>query len=175
MWGHYINLFHKPTSIYKSPLWQIEGNKSVSRTVDIFQNLDSNIVMYHENFKNIQTIIRIKKETTNSITGEVKTTTQYLIANFKNKTPQQFHDMILAHWRVETFHYHKDMLTCEDEHICYINPFSISILRSFAINLYQLFLNQNKDKKIDNRKVTMAEIKRNSSYDDKFALELFEL
>ena len=77
-----INIFHKPTNTYTSPLWQSEGNKSVTRTVDIFQNLDSNIVMFHDKFKNIQTIIRVAKETTNSITGEVKTTIQYLIANF---------------------------------------------------------------------------------------------
>ncbi len=97
-----INIFHKPIDTYTSPLWQSEGNKSVTRTVDIFQNLNSNIVMFHENFKNIQTIIRVTKETTNSITGEIKTTIQYLIANFKGKTPHQFHDMILAHWRVES-------------------------------------------------------------------------
>jgi hypothetical protein len=96
------NLFHKPTSTYTSPLWQSEGNKSVTRTVDIFQNLDSNIVMYHDKFKNIQTIIRVTKETTDLKSGEVKTTTQYLIANFKDKTPHQFHDIILAHWRVES-------------------------------------------------------------------------
>ena len=129
-----IGLFHKPTSTYTSPLWQTEGNKSVTRTVDIFQDLNTNIVMFHESFKNIQTLIRVTKETTNLVTDEVKTTTQYLIANFKDKTPHQLHDMILAHWRVETFHYHKDMLTKEDDHICYVNPFSMTILRSFAVN-----------------------------------------
>jgi len=169
-----INLFHQPISSYTSPLWQSENNKSVTRTVDIFQDLSTNIVIFHESFKNIQTIIRITKETTNLVTGEVNETIQYLIANFKDKTPHQFHDMILAHWRVETFHYHKDMLTCEDDHICYVNPFSMTILRSFAINLYQLFLNKNKDKKLDNRKISMAEIKRTSVYDDEFAFDLFE-
>ena len=170
-----IDLFYKPTDTYTSPLWQSENNKSVTRTVDIFQNLNTNIVMLSGEFKNIQTIIRVTKETTDLKSGEVKETIQYLIANFKDKTPHQFHDIILAHWRVETFHYHKDMLTYEDDHICYVNPFSISILRSFAINLYQLFLNENKDKKLDNRKITMAEIKRISTYDDKFAFDLFEL
>ena len=170
-----INLFHQPISTYTSPLWQSENNKSVTRTVDIFQNLNTNIVMLSGEFKNIQTIIRVTKETTDLKSGEVKETTQYLIANFKDKTPHQFHDMILAHWRVETFHYHKDMLTCEDDHICYVNPFNMTILRSFAINLYQLFLNKNKDKKLDNRKITMAEIKRTSTYDDEFAFDLFEL
>ncbi len=170
-----INLFHQPISSYTSPLWQSENNKSVTRTVDIFQNLNTNIVMLSGEFENIQTIIRVTKETTDLKSGDVKETMQYLIANFKDKSPHQFHDMILAHWRVETFHYHKDMLTCEDEHICYVNPFSMSILRSFAINLYQLFLNKNKDKKLDNRKITMAEIKRTSTYDDEFAFDLFEL
>ena len=171
-----IGLFHKPTETYTSPLWQSEGNKSVTRTVDIFQNLNTNIVMLSGEFKNIQTIIRITKETTDPITGVVKTTVQYLIANFKKKSAHQFHDMILAHWRVETFHYHKDMLTCEDDHICYINPFAMTILRSFAINLYQLFFNKNKDKKIENmEKITMAEIKRNCHHYDDFTSDIFEI
>ena len=110
-----INLFHKSIATYDSPLWQSENNKSVTRTVDIFQNLNTNIVMLSGKFKNIQTIIRVTKETTDLKSGEVKETIQYLIANFKDKTAHQFHDMILAHWRVETFHYHKDMLTCEEE------------------------------------------------------------
>lgn len=68
------------------------------------------------------------------------------------------------------------MLTCEDNHICYINPFSMTILRSFAINLFQLFLNENKDKKIeDMEKVIMAEIKRSCHHDDKFTSDIFEL
>jgi len=173
-----MNRFHKPTSTYTSPLWGTEGNKSVTRTVDIFQNLDSNVVMFHENFKNIQTIIRITKETSNPITGEVKNTIQYLIANFKDKTPHEFHDMILAHWRVETFHYHKDMLTCEDDHICYVNPFAMTILRSFAINLYQIFQNNNKNIIIDDEiiyKSTMADIKRVCHHDDDFTSDIFEI
>ena len=171
-----INLFNKPTSTYTSPLWGSENNKSVTRTVDIFQNLSTDIVMLSGEFKNIQTIIRVTKETTDMKTGEVKTTIQYLISNFKNKTAHQFHDMILAHWRVETFHYHKDMLTCEDDHICYINPFAMTILRSFAINLYQLFLNENKGKKIEGmQKIIMAEIKRSCHHDDKFTSNIFEL
>jgi len=48
-----ISLFHKPTETYTSPLWQSEGNKSVTRTVDIFQNLNTNIVMLSGEFKNI--------------------------------------------------------------------------------------------------------------------------
>lgn len=102
---------------------------------------------------------------------------QYLIANFKNKTSLQFHDIILAHWRVETFYYHKDMLTCEDDHICYVNPFTMTILRSFAVNLYQLFFNNNQESKLfDNqRKPTMANIKKACHFDDEFTSNIFEL
>jgi len=173
-----IGLFHKPTDTYTSPLWGTEGNKSVSRTVDIFQDLNTNIVMLSGEFKNIQTIIRVTKETTNFISGEVKTTIQYLIANFKGKTPHEFHDMILAHWRVETFHYHKDMLTSEDDHICYVNPFAMTILRSFAVNLYQIYCNNNKNITIDDEiidKSTMANIKKVCHHDDKFTSDIFEI
>ena len=173
-----IGLFNKPIDTYTSPLWQEEGNKSVTRTVDIFQNLDSNIVMYHKDFKSIQTIIRVTKETTDLKSKEVKKTTQYLIANFKDKTSHQFHDMILAHWRVETFHYHKDMLTCEDNHICYINPFAMTILRSLVINLYQIYSNNNENIILDDEiidKAKMANIKRICHHNDKFALDIFEI
>ena len=64
----------------------------------------------------------------------------------------------------------------EDTHIAYKEPFSIAILRSFAINLYQLFLNANKGKKkiLPTGKVTMAEIKRNCHHRDDFTASLFE-
>jgi hypothetical protein len=62
----------------------------------------------------------------------------------------------------------------------YINPFSIAILRSFAINLYQLFFNHHKDEKIivDNvqtkKPLTMARTKRYCENSDQFTLDLFE-
>jgi len=56
------------------------------------------------------------------------------------------------------------MLTREDAHIAYVQPFSMSILRSFAINIYQLFLNKHKGEKIRKSKITMAEIKRTESF-----------
>ena len=64
----------------------------------------------------------------------------------------------------------------EDDHIAYKEPFSISILRSFSLNLYQLFLNVNKDKKVlPTGKTTMADIKRACHYRDDFSAKLFEL
>ena len=96
------------------------------------------------------------------------------MANFKT-TAKEFHQKILQHWRVETYHYHLDMLTEEDDHIAHKEPFSIAILRSFTINLYQLFLNANKDKKVlPTGKTIMADIKRNCHYRDDFTAELFE-
>ena len=129
--------------------------------------------MHHSNFKNIQSIIKITKETINRNTGVIKTKVEYLIANFKTNA-KEFHNKILQHWCIETYHYHLDTLTMEDKHIAYIDPFSISILRSFTINLYQLFLNNNKDSKIMNKKISMSRIKQNASLDIDFTANLFE-
>ena len=172
-----INEFVNPTQTYEdTDTTLIENNKSVKRKVEIYQNLGADIVLYHSDFKNIQTLICITKEITNFKTQLVKTTTQYLIANFKT-TALEFHDKILQHWAIETYHYHLDMLTGEDHHICYKNPFAISILRSFSINLLQLFLNKYKDQKdiLPTGRVIMADIKRNCIHDTQFALDLFEM
>ena len=37
-----------------------------------------------------------------------------------------------------------DMLMDEDEHIAYKEPYSMVTLRSFALNLFQLYHNKNK-------------------------------
>jgi predicted transposase YbfD/YdcC len=165
--------FHKPTHTYTSPLFGTENNKSVKRLVEVFQDISCNIVMHHSDFKNIQSIIKITKETTELKTGVIKTKVEYLIANFKTDA-KEFHDKILQHWSVETYHFHLDTLTMEDNHIAFIDPFSISILRSFTINLYQLFLNANKGTKLDVRDITMARIKKTALNDINFMLDLFE-
>lgn len=169
-----IDTFLVPSDSYRNYICTIEGNNGVCRTVDIFESSSCNLVMFHPDFKNIQTIIRVTKETTNHKTGKLSTTIAYLVANFKS-TAKSFHDSILHHWRVETYHYHLDMLTKEDNHIAYVNPFSISILRAFAINLYQLYLNAHKGEKIMKAKITMAEIKRTCLHLDKFTSDIFEL
>ena len=166
--------FSAPTESYKNDIFTIEGNKITRRRVDIFENKNCNLVMFYGDFKNIQTIIQVTKEVTNSKTGEIKTTKHYFIANFKT-TAKSFHDTILHHWRVETYHYHLDMLTKEDDHIAYINPFAMSILRSFTINFYQLYLNAHKGEKIMKSKVTMAEIKRTCLHRDDFTSDIFEV
>jgi len=169
-----IKLFRKPTDIYKDKRSTIEGNKLTRRTVEIYDSADCNLVMFHPDFKNIQTIIKIIKEVTDNDTGEIKTTISYLVANFKSSA-KSFHNSILQHWSVETYHYHLDMLTKEDNHIAYVNPFSMAILRSFTINLYQLYFNKHKDKKIMKSKVTMAEIKRTCHHLDDFTSDILEI
>jgi predicted transposase YbfD/YdcC len=176
-----VNNFHKPTQTYEdTDLFQTENNKSVKRKVDIYQNLDCDIVMYDNRFNHIQTIIKTTKEIVNNSTGEVKITIQYLIANFKTSA-KEFKDIILQHWGVETYHYHLDKLTHEDAHICYVDPFSISILRSFTINLYQLFFNKYKGEKIivenvqTKKPLTMARTKRYCEHSDIFISDIFEL
>jgi len=168
--------FKEPTDIVDDEdNYLTENNKMVSRKVEVFQNKSADLVMYHESFNNIQSLIKVTKTLTSPITGEVTTTLQYLMANFKT-TAKEFHQKTLQHWRVETYHYHLDMLTEEDDHIAHKEPFSISILRSFTVNLYQLFLNKYKDKKVlPTGKTIMADIKRNAIYRDDFSVGLIEL
>ena len=98
----------------------------------------------------IKTIIRIDKtiHTTNRKTGEVKeiTTTSFAIANFKNNA-EFFHKLQLKHWKVETMHFYKDKSLYEDLHTANINPMTMTILRSFVINILHL----NKVKSIKNQ------------------------
>jgi hypothetical protein len=54
----------------------------------------------------------------------------------------------------------------EDEHIAYKEHYSMAILRSFALNLFQIYHNENRDKKLPTSNVNMAEIKKTCKYDD---------
>lgn len=168
-----IELFEQASQNY-TPKATIEGNKLTKRTVEVYENKDCNLVMFHASFKNIQSIIKLTKEVTDNDTGEISTTITYLVANFKS-TAQSFHNAIVKHWDIETYHYHLDKLTKEDDHIAYVNPFSMAILRSFTINLYQLYYNRHKGEKIMKSKVTMAQIKRTCHHLDDFTSELFEM
>lgn len=170
------NNFVKPIDSYDdSELNIIERDYRVIRVVEIFENRDCDIIMHHSLFKNIQSIIKVTKTSTSFKTGKVKTTVEYLISNYKS-TAQEFREKILQHWRVETYHYHLDKLMEEDSHIAYINPFSISILRSFAVNLFQLYLNKYKDEKILSKsaKTTMANIKNYCRHSDELVSSLLE-
>ena len=73
-----------------------------------------------------------------------------------------------------------DTLFEEDDHNAYKNPFGMAILRSFALNLYQLFFNQHKGEKIvingqkKQAKLTMAKLKDYCTNHDELVFELFE-
>ena len=149
------------------------GKKYVKREVDIFYNPSINIAMYDKNFDNIQTLIKVNKTLTDQKTDKQTFYSEYLIANFRT-TAKDFYNKIISHWRVETYHYYLDVLMDEDEHIAYKEPYSIAILRSFALNLYQLYHNKNKGKKLPTGNVNMAEIKRTCKYNDSFTVKLFE-
>jgi predicted transposase YbfD/YdcC len=168
--------FLNPSDSYNdSALGVTERDCRVSRVVDVFEDRDCSLVMYHSTFKNIQSIIRVTKTSTSFKTGEIKQSVEYLISNYKSSA-KEFRDKILQHWRVETYHYHLDNLMDEDDHIAYINPFSISILRSFALNLYQIFFNNHKDEKIlsPSTKTTMANIKNHCKHSDELVFSLLE-
>ena len=171
----YIEQFDAPSDVVvDKDSYLNENNKRVSRKVELFQQNSCNIIMHHEKFDNIQSLIKVSKTLTDT-SGKSTTSVQYLMANFKT-TAKDFHEKILQHWRVETYHYHLDMLMEEDDHIAHKEPFSMAILRSFAINLYQLFLNRYKNEKVlPTGKTTMADIKRNCHYRDDFTANLFEL
>ena len=98
----------------------------------------------------IKTIIKIDKTIylNNKKTGEIKeiVTTSFAIANFKNSA-EFFHNLQLNHWKVETMHFYKDKSLYEDLHTANINPMTMTILRSFVINILHL----NKVKSIKNQ------------------------
>ncbi len=168
--------FVSPSDTYDdSKLYITERDCRAIRRVELFENRDCDIVIQHSLFKNIQSIIKVTKTSTSFKTGEVKTTVEYLIANYKS-TAKEFIEKILQHWRVETYHYHLDKLMGEDDHIAYVNPFTISILRSFAVNLYQIFYNKHKDEKILSKsaKTTMANIKNYCKHNDELVFSLLE-
>jgi len=170
-----IEEYEKPADSYKIQNLELShGKKYVASELEVFYSNSIDIAMHHDRFKNIQSLIRITKELNNPITNKTTIYTEYLMANFKISA-EDFYHKILYHWRVETYHYHLDMLFDEDEHIAYKEPFAIAILRSFALNLYQIFHNQNKDKKVlPTGKTTMAEIKRTCKYNDNFTIDLLE-
>lgn len=115
-----------------------EGKVLTKRKVTIFTN---GSCFYHNGMKHIRSIIKIDKTiySTNKKTGEIKEdiTTSFAIANFRNSA-KFFHDLHLKHWQVETMHFHKDKSLFEDSHNANINPMTMTILRSFVINILHL-------------------------------------
>lgn len=133
----------------------IEGNKWVRRETFVLTSNSCNIVIFNTNFNHIKTIIKQVKYITDK-KGRERVKENYLIANF-SETPTYFQSAIKDHWLCETYHYHKDMLTEEDDCKLSVNPFGLSIFRSIVINCVQLYLNEHKPR---DKKVIMAGIYR---------------
>ncbi len=135
-------------SHFKDKRESIEGNKWVRRETFVLTTNSCNILIFNPKFNHVKTIIKQVKYITDE-RGKQKIKEQYLIANFQ-ESPEFFQKAIKDHWICETYHYHKDMLTNEDDSKLSINPFGLSIFRSFVINAVQLYLNDHKpiDKKL---------------------------
>jgi len=170
-----IGIFDKPVDIHIDETTELSHGKCyIKREVALYCSSSADQILYHNRFNNIQSLVKIIKTLTDPKTKEESTYAEYFMANFKT-TAKEFNDKILVHWRVETYHYHLDTLLQEDDHIAYKEPFSIAILRSFALNLIQLFHNTNKDKKVlPTGKTTIKEIQRTAQHNDRFAANLFE-
>ncbi len=82
----------------------------------------------------IHSIIRVDKTVNNN-----PTTTHYYISNTTDNA-QNFLKKILQEWSVETMHFYKDCALQEDKCKTNKGAFSLSILRSFVINI--LYLNK---------------------------------
>jgi len=176
-----IEDFNSPTTLYDTrDDYKKEGNHYVERLCEVYQSASSYQVLFDPRFKNIQSIIKITKTVSSSKEGTLEVIEQYFIANFQSDA-REFAAIVLSHWGVETYHYHLDMLMGEDNHIAYVNPFVFSILRSFALNLYQLYFNAHKGEKVTingikiNKPVTMARIQDFCENNTDFALELMEI
>ena len=133
----------------------IEGNKWVRRETFVLTSNSCNIVIFNTNFNHVKTIIKQVKYITDK-KGKETVKESYLVANF-SETPAYFQSAIKDHWLCETYHYHKDMLTEEDDCKLSVNPFGLSIFRSIVINCVQLYLNEHKPR---DKKVIMAGIYR---------------
>jgi len=141
----------------------IEGNKWVRRETFVLISSSCNIVIFNPKFNHVKSIIKQIKYITDE-SGKEKIKEQYLIANFA-ETPEYFQQAIKDHWICETYHYHKDMLTCEDDCKLSINPFGLSIFRSFVINAVQLYHNAYKP---TNKKLSMKKIYTSSKNNPSF-------
>ena len=145
----------------------IEGNKWVRRETFVLTSNSCNIVIFNTNFNHVKTIIKQVKYITDK-KGKETIKENYLIANF-SETPACFQSAIKDHWLCETYHYHKDMLTEEDDCKLSVNPFGLSIFRSIIINSVQLYLNEHKPR---DKKIIMAGIYRSCRNNPTFLGEI---
>ena len=135
----------KPTDTYIAPSIQ-QATEWIDREVFVYNPT----TFYHNGIPHIRSIIKTTKkiQRVDNKTGEVtnRTIIQFSVSNFRERA-HFFHDKILDHWKVETMHQYKDKSLLEDAHNCHLNPFLMTIIRSFTLNILHL----NKVKSIHNQ------------------------
>jgi hypothetical protein len=130
-----------------------QSNDTVQREVFVCSNC-----IYLYGGISIASVIRVDKSVND---GDIQT--HYYISNETNDA-ETFLKKILQEWSVETMHFYKDTALLEDK--CKINKgaFSLSILRSFVINILHLNQVRNIGRQI-----------RKNAYDLSEALMLFSM
>lgn len=135
----------KSTDTYISSSKQ-QATEWIDREVSVYNPQ----TFYHNGITHIRSIIKTTKkiQRIDNKTGEImyRTIIQFSVANFR-ESAKFFHDKILDHWKVETMHQYKDKSLLEDAHNAHINPFLMTIIRSFTLNILHL----NKVKSINNQ------------------------
>jgi hypothetical protein len=86
-----------------------ERGKSVESTIEVFTNNSCNIVVYDQDKKNIQSVIKVTKRSQHT----EKPIIYYYVGNFQSNI-DLFFTNIIEHWKVETYHYNLDKKTKED-------------------------------------------------------------
>jgi translation initiation factor 2 gamma subunit (eIF-2gamma) len=126
----------KPTDTYIAPSIQ-QATEWIDREVSVYNPQ----TFYHNGITHIRSIIKTTKKIhkVDNKTGEItdRTIIQFSVANFRENA-QFFHDKILDHWKVETMHQYKDKSLLEDAHNAHLNPFLMTIIRSFTLNILHL-------------------------------------
>lgn len=135
----------KATDTYTAASIQ-QATEWIDREVSVYNPQ----TFYHNGITHIRSIIKTTKkiQRVDNKTGEItnRTIIQFSVSNFRENA-QFFHDKILDHWKVETMHQYKDKSLLEDAHNAHLNPFLMTIIRSFTLNI----LHMNKAKSIHNQ------------------------
>lgn len=91
-----------------------------------------------KNWKSVQTLIQV----TRIVTEKEKTTQEvaYFISNLDSSTSARyFSQAVRNHWKIESFHYIKDVTFSEDKWKVRMKnaPVNYSLMRTLAINIFR--------------------------------------
>lgn len=123
-----------------------QSNDQIERNVYVYSNST-----FPWNGVFIRSVIRVDK-----IVNCGPTSTHYYISNDVN-TAEAFLEKILQEWSVETMHFYKDTSLQEDKCKTNEGAFSLSVLRSFVINILHLNKVENISRKITDTTYDLGE------------------